>query len=289
MGSRYGGLKQLDTFWEGEHALMEYSIFDAKKAGFTKVIFVIRRDFEEAFKEKIWRKIEKVMDVAYAFQDKNDLPAGFTCPPTREKPRGTGHAVLAARNLVQWPFVVINADDFYGRESYQVMADFLSNPENNRKTTIVGYQLSEVLSDFWTVSRGICKLDKVGNLISIHETKKIAKVDDKVLAENPDGTKYELNPNDLCSMNMMGFPQKCMNFYQRYFADFLKKNIEHPTNEFYMPEVVSRLIDEEEQKVPVLPTTAKRFGVTYQEDKEATSKNINNLIAQGIYPKSLWA
>lgn len=265
---------------------MEYSIYDAKKAGFDKVVFVIRKDFESEFKSRIGSKIEQVMGVAYAFQDIQDLPAGFICSATREKPWGTGHAVLAARELIDGPFAVINADDFYGRESYEVLAKALrDHPEQN---CIVGYQLSEVLSDFWTVSRGMCELDTEGNLKVIHETKKIFKSDWKILAENPDESRFELNPNDLCSMNMMGFSYESLAFYQQYFIDFLEKNLNEPKTEFYMPEVITRLITEENQSVPVLPTQAKWFGVTYQEDKEATSKNIDQLINEGKYPKSLW-
>ena len=286
MGSRYGGLKQLDTFGVGEHALMEYSVFDAKKAGFEKIIFVIRKDFEIEFKSRIGSRIEQEMEVSYAFQDMHKLPAGFICPSTREKPWGTGHAVLAAKELIDGPFAVINADDFYGRESYQVLADFLKSHNQN---CIVGYQLSEVLSDFGTVSRGMCELDDKGNLKAIHETKKIYKSEGKILAENPDGTTYELNPQDLCSMNMMGFTKASLEFYEKYFIDFLEKNLNEPKTEFYMPEVITRLINEEGESVPVLPTTAKWFGVTYQEDKAATSTNIDALIAKGIYPKHLRA
>lgn len=285
MGSRYGGLKQLDQFGEGQHSLMEYSVFDAKQAGFTKVVFVIRKDFEEEFKSRIGSRIEQEMEVSYAFQDMHALPAGFICPATREKPWGTGHAVLAAKELIDGPFAVINADDFYGRESYQVLANFLKTHEQN---CIVGYQLSEVLSDFGTVSRGMCELDEKGNLKAIHETKKIYKSEGKILAENPDGSTYELNPQDLCSMNMMGFTKASLEFYENYFIDFLEKNLNEPKTEFYMPEVITRLINEEGQSVPVLPTKAKWFGVTYQEDKEATTANINQLIAQGVYPKQLW-
>ena len=285
MGSRYGGLKQLDTFGAGEHALMEYSVFDAKKAGFEKVVFVIRKDFETEFKSRIGSRVEQEIEVWYAFQDMHELPAGFICPSTREKPWGTGHAVLAAKDLIDGPFAVINADDFYGRESYQVLADFLKSHNQN---CIVGYQLSEVLSDFGTVSRGMCELDENGNLKAIHETKKIFKSEGKILAENPDGTTYELNPQDLCSMNMMGFTKASLEFYEKYFIDFLEKNLNEPKTEFYMPEVITRLINEEGESVPVLPTQAKWFGVTYQEDKEATSSNIDALIAEGIYPKHLW-
>ena len=265
---------------------MEYSIFDAKKAGFEKVVFVIRKDFETEFKSRIGSRIEQEMEVSYAFQDMHELPEGFICPSTREKPWGTVHAVLAAKDLIDGPFAVINADDFYGRESYQVLADFLKSHEQN---CIVGYQLSEVLSDFGTVSRGMCELDDKCNLKAIHETKKIYKSEGKILAENPDGTTYELNPQDLCSMNMMGFTKASLEFYEKYFIDFLEKNLNEPKTEFYMPEVITRLINEEGESVPVFPTQVKWFGVTYQEDKAATSSNIDQLIEQGIYPKHLRA
>ena len=264
---------------------MEYSIFDAKKAGFSKVIFVIRKDFEEEFKSRIGSRIEQEMEVSYAFQDMHKLPAGFNCPSTREKPWGTGQAVLAAKELIDGPFAVINADDFYGRESYQILADFLKTHEQN---CLVGYQLSEVLSDFGTVSRGICELDTNGNLKAIHEIK-IFKSEGKILAETPDGIDYELNAKALCSMNLMGFTKESLKFYEKYFVEFLEQHLNDPKTEFYMPTVISRMIKEEGESVPVLSTTAKWFGVTYREDKETTSNNINHLIEQGIYPKHLRA
>ena len=285
LGSRYGGLKQLDTFGTWDHALIEYSIFDAKKAGFSKVVFVIRKDFEKEFKDRIGSKIEKEIEIGYCFQDIQDLPEGFRCPTSREKPWGTGHAVLAAKELIDGAFAVINADDFYGRESYAVLADFLKSHEQN---CIVGYKLSEVLSDFGTVSRGICELDTNGNLKAIHETK-IFKSEGKILAENPDGIDYELNDKALCSMNLIGFTKASLNFYEKYFIEFLEQHLNDPKTEFYMPTVISRMIKEEGESVPVLSTTAKRFGVTYQEDKAATSSNIDQLITQGVYPKHLRA
>ena len=285
MWSRYWWLKQLDTFWSWGHALMEYSVYDAKRAWFEKVVFVIRKSFEEEFKEKIGNKISSFIPVSYAFQDMNDLPEGFTCPETREKPWGTWHAVLSAKDLIDWPFAVINADDFYGRESYEVIANFLKNNDQN---AIVWYTISEVLSEFWTVSRGMCELDNEGNLVAIHETKKIYKKDWKIVADRDDWTTFEINPNELCSMNMMWFKKSSLEFYERYFKEFLEKNINEPKVEFYMPEVVTRLINEEVEHVPVLPTKAQWFGVTYQEDKEATNKSIDELIASWKYPKNLW-
>ena len=195
--------------------------------------------------------MSKLRDLVTTRDYQKKIPAGFICPSTREKPWGTGHAVLAAKDLIDEPF-------------------------------------AGVLSDFGTVSRGMCELDDKGNLKTIHETKKNYKSEGKILAENPDGTTYELNPQDLCSMNMMGFTKTSLEFYEKYFIDFLKKNLNEPKTEFYMPEVITRLINEEGQSVPVLPTTAKWFGVTYQEDKAATSTNIDALIAGGIYPKHLW-
>lgn len=283
LGSRYGGLKQLDTFGAWEHTLMEYSIFDAKKAGFSKVVFVIRKDFEKEFKDRIGSRIEKEIEVGYCFQDIQDLPEEFSCPTSREKPWGTGHAVLAAKELIDGAFAVINADDFYGRESYQVLVDFLKSHEQN---CIVGYKLSEVLSDFGTVSRGICELDTNSNLKAIHETK-IFKSEGKILTEKADGSIYELNPQDLCSMNLMGFTKASLKFYEKYFIEFLDQHLNDPKTEFYMPTVISRMIKEEWESVPVLSTTAKRFGVTYKEDKESTSNSINQLIEQGVYPKHL--
>jgi len=286
MWSRYWGLKQLDTFWEWNHALMEYSVYDAKLAWFEKVVFVIRKSFENEFKEKIWSHIEKVIPVEYAFQDMNDLPEWFSCPETREKPWGTGHAVLSARDYIDWSFAVINADDFYWRESYQVIADFLKNNDHN---CIVWYTLSEVLSDYWTVSRWICELDEQWNLKAIHETKKIFKQDWKILAENPeDWSNYELSPDCLASMNMMWFSKSSLDFYKSYFLEFLEKNVNDPKIEFYMPEVITRLINEEHQSVPVLPTHAQWFWVTYQEDRALTNDSINQLISEWKYPKNLW-
>jgi hypothetical protein len=284
MWSRYWGLKQLDTFWSWHHALMEYSVYDAKRAWFDKVIFVIRKSFEEEFKEKIGKKIEQFITVDYAFQDMNGLPSGFVCPETREKPWGTWHAVLSAKDYIDWPFAVINADDFYGRESYEVIANFL---KSNDKNAIVWYKISEVLSDYWTVSRGMCELNPQWELIAIHETKKIYKKDWSIFADREDWTSFEINANELCSMNMMWFKLDSLWYYERYFKEFLEKNINDPKIEFYMPEVITRLINEEWEHVPVLPTSAQWFWVTYQEDKENTNKSIDKLIEEWLYPMNL--
>ncbi|MDD2537630.1 MAG: sugar phosphate nucleotidyltransferase [Candidatus Absconditabacteria bacterium] len=288
MGSRYGRLKQLDGFGPNEEILMEYSIYDAIKAGFNKVIFVIRQDFAEEFKDRIGNKLNGKIKVEYAYQEKNALPEGFKLPETREKPRGTGHAILAATTYINEPFAVINADDFYGEQSYKTLANFLKNPENVGKCSIVGYQLSEVLSKHGTVSRGVCSLDDHGKLIKVTEIKKIYPSGDKILFEAADGGTEELNNDDLCSMNMMGFTPEIIPFFQKYFVEFLEENINHPTTEFLMPVALSQRMTQEGGEVLVLPTTAQRFGVTYPEDKEETKKNIKKLISKGEYPGNLW-
>lgn len=290
MGSRYGWLKQLDKFWQWWHTLLEYSIYDAIDAGFDEVVFVIREDFETEFKEQIGEKIEGKIPVQYAFQSFDALPTGYLCPATREKPWGTGHAVLCALPLIENPFVVINADDFYGRASYQVMSDFYKSDRAAGRHSIMGYTLSEVLSDFWTVSRGICQTDFHQNLQKIVETKNIMRKDDALIHfANEDGRSGILDDEVPCSMNMMGFDSSVKEFYKQYFQDFLDEYLDHPTREFYMPLVVQRLIDEEGAEIPVLSRAGKWFGVTYQEDKAATNHNIDTLIAQGEYPENLWA
>ena len=288
MGSRYqaewGRLKQIDYFGPHNEILLEYSIYDAIQAGFDKVIFVIRKDFEEEFKNLIKNLPTDKIQVQFAFQEGDDLPDGFIKPETRIKPRGTGHAMRAALSLIQDEnFAVINADDFYGRESYLILANFLKHAQN--EGCVVGYHISQVLSQNGPVSRGICEIEG-DHLIQLTETKKIMRQENGEILSLESGVKVD---NDaICSMNMLGFPNEIIPYFERYFTDFLKENLDSETQEFYVQNVLMQWSKETGQKLKLLKTPSQRFGVTYQQDKEETRKKIKSLIERGVYPENLW-
>ena len=293
IGSRYqanwGRLKQIDYFGPHNEILLEYSIYDAIQAGFKKVIFVIRKDFEKEFKNLIKNVPTNKIEVVFAFQDLDDLPEGFTRPETRTKPRGNGQAILAALTKMQGErFAVINADDIYGRESYQVLADFLSDETTKNQGAIVGYQLPKVLSENGGVSRGLCEMEN-GKLVKINETKNIQRINGEIIGmEESSGEEKKLSEEYLCSMGMLAFPEGIEPFAKQYFIEFLQTNLQSEKNEFYCPYILSRWKNEENQEIKVLSTTAQWFGITYQQDKEETKKRIKNLIERGVYPEKLW-
>ena len=286
MGSRYGGLKQLDQMGPNGETIMDYSVYDALRAGFGKVVFVIRKDFEEAFKARFIHKISDKIATDYVFQELSDLPEGFKVPEGRTKPWGTNHAVWAARNAVNEPFAVINADDFYGADAFKVMAQYLERLESDStEYSMVGYPVTNTLSEHGTVNRGVCKVDEKRHLINVTEREAIGWKNDKITSEKDGG---EVPQNAQVSMNFWGFSQHYFKQSGEDFIRFLKAEGNELKSEFYIPATVTNLIEQQKATVKVLDTTAQWFGVTYKADKEATIQRIQEMIAQNIYPEKLW-
>jgi NDP-sugar pyrophosphorylase family protein len=287
MGSRYGGLKQVDALGPDGEALIEYSIYDAIRAGFGKVVFVIRESIEDAFKEKIGDQFSDQIEVRYAFQEINTPIEGVDDIPEREKPWGTGHAVLVARDQIQEPFAVINADDYYGIDSFQVVADFLRDDCSPTNYARVAYRMGNTLSDAGHVNRGVCETDADGNLTTVVERHKIQRTPDGITFEDPDETGT-LEEDTLVSMNFWGFHPNVFEYLREDFIQFVKDNRDQPRAEFYIPLIVNRLIQEDLVKLSVLSTDARWYGVTYQEDKPMVQRAFRQLQEAGKYPRPLW-
>ncbi|MCX7986860.1 MAG: sugar phosphate nucleotidyltransferase [Bacteroidales bacterium] len=292
MGSRYGGLKQVDKIGPGGETITDYSVYDAKRAGFDKVVFVIRKSIEADFKE-IFQRLEKHIEVEYVFQELDAIPSGFQIHPDRTKPWGTGHAVWVAREAIDTPFAVINADDFYGARSYQVVANFLKNPEISprEKYCMVGFPLKNTLSEFGHVSRGVCQVDSNNYLKGIVERTKIQYTHDKngIIYFDENDQPHKLIGNETVSMNFWGFSTEIFDYLESQFLHFIKHNAHNIKAEFYLPSAINELIAENKINVSVLQSPDNWFGVTYKEDKEITIKRIKQLIHEGIYPEQLWA
>lgn len=288
MGSRYGGLKQIDPVGPSGEIVIDYSIYDALKVGFKKIVFVIRKDIEKDFRKTIGSKFENRADVHYSFQAKESLPEGFQLPSERQKPWGTGHAVLAAKNEINESFAVINADDFYGRCGYELLYNHLSTESNENLYAMVGFALRNTLSDFGTVARGICNVDKNGLLQKVTERTSIAKEGNHAISNEPDGSILPLTGNEWVSMNMWGFSQNILSHLEDGFVEFLKEKIEIPKSEYFLPAVVDSLINNGKVQTKVLTSMDEWFGVTYQDDKPHVIKSIQTLVEKGIYPANLW-
>lgn len=288
MGSRYGGLKQLDEIGPNGEAIIDYSVFDAIRAGFGKVVFVIRKSIENDFIEHIGSKFEGKITVDYAFQELDNIPKGLPVPEGRTKPWGTAHAVMVAENYVNEPFAVINADDFYGKEAYQTMANFLTKLSNDDPTyCILGYHVENTLSKHGTVSRAECIVNDQHNLVQIQERTKILEEEGKIIYYDDNNT-VELARKTPVSMNFMGFTPSAFKFYKQEFDTFIHKNIENPTAEFYLPFVLDVLIKTKKATIKVIETPEIWFGVTYKEDKQEAIDNLEALIQKGVYPSKLW-
>lgn len=293
MGSRYGGLKQIDPVDEYGHIIMDFSIYDAVKAGFEKVIFIIKKEIEQDFREKIGDRLEKRIKVEYVYQDIENLPEGFAVPEGRVKPWGTAHAVLSCLPVVDGPFAVINADDYYGQQAFGMIYDFLSSHEDNEKYqyTMVGYLLKNTLTENGHVARGVCETDADSKLTAITERVRIEKREDGTAYTEDDGQSWTYLPEDtVVSMNMWGFTKSMMAEIRDRFADFLKANLQkNPMKcEYFLPFVVDELIQEKRAEVTVLKSKDRWYGVTYKEDKPTVVKAIQSLKDQGLYPQKLW-
>ena len=289
MGSRYGGLKQLDSVGPNGETVIDYSVFDAIRAGFNKVVFIIREDFKEEFKLSIGEKFQDRIEVEYAFQKLDELPPGYTIPNDRTKPWGTGHAILSAMQTVRDPFAVINADDFYGQLAYQKIYNYLSETPVDALPAnycMVGYPLKNTLSEHGSVSRGICSVSEDDKLNSVRELTHIVKKHSEIFNE-VNGEKESLTGDEVVSMNMWGFSPQVFIQLERLFSEFLKENLNVLSSEFYIPFAVDNLIQSGTATVEVLETTEKWFGVTYQEDNVQVQKAILSLIQHGDYPSSI--
>lgn len=290
MGSRYGGLKQVDPVGPSGETIMDYSIFDAVRAGFDRVVFVIRHDFEAVFRQTIGEKYKNHVEVDYAFQAIDDLPIGYSVPSDRVKPWGTAHAIYAAREVVKAPFAAINADDFYGQDAFQTLAAFLSRESatSGAQFAMVGYLLEQTLSDHGSVARGVCKLGKDGLLQAVVEMTKLVRSTDGVEnQENPD-EPVKLTGQERVSMNMWGFTPLLLDMLGERFPQWLEKNAGNNKAEWYIPFVVDALVKEHQAEVSVLPTESSWFGVTYREDKPVVVAAIQKLVDAGVYPAQLF-
>jgi len=292
MASRYGSMKQTDGFGPNGETIIEYSIYDAIKAGFGKVIFVIKEEFAENFKGIFEPKLQGKIKTDYVFQTFDLKPFGIDIEIERAKPWGTAHAVLAARNAVKEPFCVINADDFYGRESYQKMADYLNNEVNDEEFSMIGFQIDKTLSEHGSVSRGVCEVDADGNLTEIHErTKVYFKADEsgnKHIVFEENGREFPIKSDTRVSMNFWGFTTEVFDLTAKLFKEFALANVENPKAEFFIPLVAESLIKNKQASFQVIPTQNQWFGVTYVEDKPIVQNCIDKLVASGEYPAKLW-
>jgi hypothetical protein len=293
IGSRYGGLKQIDPVGPSGEIIIDYSVYDALRAGFGRVVFVIRRDIERDFRAKIGRNVESRTEVEYVFQDLADLPPGFTVPPNREKPWGTGHAVRAAREFLDGNFAVINADDFYGAGSYRVLCEYLGTAADSGGVgdyCLVGYVLWNTLSDHGHVARGVCSADSGGFLTEIHERTHLRKFGEAARFSEDRGRSWTEVPRDsLVSMNMWGFTPGFVAALEERFGPWLEKHAAEPKAEFYVPVEVGGMIAEGSARVRVLPTDEKWFGVTYRQDAPEVKAAVTGLVERGVYPADLWA
>lgn len=293
MGSRYGGLKQIDPVDSEGHIIMDFSMFDAKRAGFEKVIFIIKKENEADFKEAVGDRMAAYMDVSYAYQELANIPEGYEVPEGRVKPWGTAHAVLSCIDQIDGPFAVINADDYYGVEAFKLIYDYLSTHQDDDKYryTMVGYHLGNTVTDNGHVARGICEMNEAGELLSIRERTRIEKRDGGIAFTEDDGETWTFVPADTTvSMNMWGFSRSILEEIKKGFPAFLDKGLkENPMKcEYFLPAVVSSLVEEGRASVAVLKSADKWYGVTYKEDKPVVEAAVKRMKEEGVYPQHLW-
>lgn len=293
MGSRYGGLKQIDPVDEYGNIIMDFSIFDAKEAGFEKVVFIIKKAIEKEFKENVGKRMERRVQVEYVYQELDKVPEGFEVPEERVKPWGTGHAILCCKDVVNEPFAVINADDYYGKQAFQEIYNQLTNQGDDERYqyAMVGYELVNTMTDHGHVARGVCATDDQGRLVDIHERTRIEKRGDHGAYTEDDGATWVTLPGDtVVSMNLWGFTPSILEELDRRFASFLDREV--PSNplkcEYFLPFVVDELLKEDKAQVKVLKSKDRWYGVTYKEDKETVVQAIRRMKEQGLYPEKLW-
>jgi hypothetical protein len=287
MASRYGSMKQIESFGPSGETIMDYSIYDAIEAGFGKVVFIIRKEFAENFKAIFEPRLKGKIEIDYVFQDLNSYIGSHSVPAERSKPWGTAHAVLCSKEVVKEPFAVINADDFYGRDAFDKAYTFLTGECNDKVWSIIGYELLRTLSDHGTVNRGVCQVDNQGNLASIVERLNISKKGEAIVCE--DGQEpHEISMDSKVSMNFWCFNPAVFEYSQQLFIDFLNKHVETPKSEFFIPIVADEFIQSGTGVIKVIPTSADWFGVTYKEDAPAVKASIDELISSGKYPSGLW-
>lgn len=290
MGSRFGGLKQMQSVGPGGATLLDYSIYDSLRAGFGKVVFIIRRQMESDFRKAVGDKWEARTPIGYAHQELTDLPDGFLAPPTRQKPWGTGHAIYSAREVVQEPFAVLNADDFYGRQTFQVMADHLTSLSTLESTSyaMVGFPLANTLSEHGHVSRALCEADYDGNLKKIVERIKVRKTRGGAEYLDEKGMGHPLRVDELVSMNIWGLTPAVFRQFGDLLGNFLREQGDTENSEFLIPKAIDLLIAQKRAEVKILPTSDSWFGLTYPEDRKQAEVSIRRLVSEGVYPEDLW-
>jgi len=288
MGSRYGGNKQLDEVGPSGETIIDYSIFDAIRAGFGKIVFVIRRDIEDQVKERFVEKLSGKIEIDYVFQEITNLPEGVKVSSERSKPWGTSHAILVTEPKIKEPFGVINADDYYGAESFKILRDFLVNDKDPNNYCIVGYKLGNTLSDHGHVNRGVCKAGEDGFLKDIVETRQIEKTKDGAVAPGPDGKLQHFTGNEIVSMNLWGFKPSCYTFLGKEFRSFIERSGMDLKSELDIPTSVDKFVKSGEITIKVLMSNERWFGVTYREDKPFVVDSIRNMIRKGIYPARIY-
>lgn len=289
MGSRYGGLKQMDSFGPNGETIIDYSLYDAYRAGFDHVVFIIRDFFAEKFKESFEPKMRGRMETDYVYQELTNIPEAFDIPKERDRPWGTGHAVWVAKPVISGPFAVINADDYYGPESYKILYDFLTTSRDPEEYGVVGYRLDNTLSEHGTVNRGVCEANDTGYLRNIVECKQIGRDAEGVISyPAEDGRPVLLSKDAPVSMNMWAFYPSYFNYFEEQFGAFLAEQGREMKSEFYIPSLVDELIRTNKRQTKILHSESEWFGVTYQEDKEFVSKRLQNLLKDSVYPYNLW-
>jgi len=288
MASRYGSMKQIQSFGPSGETIMDYSIYDAIQSGFEKIVFIIRKEFATDFKNIFEPKWGDKVETAYVYQEMDSYLGGFSVPAERTKPWGTAHAVLCAKPVIQDPFAVINADDFYGRDAFEKAYQFLTTQTDASTYCIIGYDLSKTLSENGSVSRGVCDVDKDNNLLSIHERTKIYRNKDGIITYEEGGKTFSVPDDAKVSMNFWCFHPSVFPFIEKIFSEFLAKQGGDPKSEFFIPIIGDRFIQEGRGRIKIIPTAASWFGVTYKEDAPSVQESLNGLIRSGVYPEKLW-